>query len=191
MSRSATRRRKALFGVLALLVLAGAGLVLLASRFLGDVTPASGATSASGPSGDQDAEAPVRDDVLDGPPPAPVDPPPGDSQVLPGPSPAPAALRPVTVDPTYSGWDPGPGDVVAGGSISEVIESGGTCTLTLTRDGVVVSGSAEATPDATTTSCGDVRAGGSDLTSGTWDAVLAYESPLSVGESRVFSVVVP
>ena len=192
MSRSVSRRRPVVLGVLALLVLGAAGLAYLASWFDGGAPRASDAASASASPGALDADAPAPDEVLGGPSAAPASGSPSTStSTTTSPAPAPGALRPVAVNSTYAGWDPGAAEVVAGGFVSEVVETGGTCTLTLTRDGVTTSGTSDASPDAVTTSCGEVRAGGPELVPGSWDAVLSYESAESAGASAVFSVVVP
>jgi hypothetical protein len=195
MSRSATRRRPIVLGGLTLLVVGGAGAFFLVGPSGAEgTTPAAGTTSQSGvPIGNTGAPAP--DEELDEPTAAPTEPADGAVETSPSasarPSSTAAALRSVVVNHTYSGWDPGAASVVAGGFIADVVENGGTCTLTLTRDGVVVSGTAEATADASTTSCGEVRVGDPDLDSGAWDAVLSYSSARSTGESDVFTVVVP
>ncbi|WP_347057884.1 hypothetical protein ABC795_14455 [Blastococcus sp. HT6-30] len=190
MSRSATRRPVVL-GVLALLVLGGVGLLFLLSRPDGGTSPSGDGAGVSQPTADRDADAPVVDEVLDEPSAVPTEPADEDPEAVPITAPAPDALRPVVVMSTYSGWDPGAGEAVAGGFVGDAVESGGTCTLTLSRGGVVASGSAEAVPDAATTSCGEVRAGGPALVPGTYEAVLSYTSARSTGESAVFSVVVP
>jgi hypothetical protein len=184
-------------GGLALLVVGGAGAFFLMGPSGGEGTSsAAGTTSQSGlPIGNTGAPAP--DEEPDQPTAVSTEPADGVAGTSPSPSGSArpsstaAAQRSVVVNPTYSGWDPQAGSVVAGGFVADVVENGGTCTLTLTRDGVVASGSAEATADASTTSCGEVRAGDADLGSGTWDAVLSYASARSTGESDVFTVVVP
>lgn len=197
MSRTTTRRRPIVLGGLALLVMGGAGAFLLVGPSGAEGTSSAAGTTSqpSVPVGNTGAAA--TDEGPDQPSAAPTAPAGGVVETSPGPSVSvrpsstTAALRSVLVSPTYSGWDPGAGAVVAGGFIADVVENGGTCTLTLTRDGVVVSGSAEATADASTTSCGEVRAEDPDLGSGTWEAVLSYASTRSTGESAAFSVVVP
>jgi hypothetical protein len=195
MSRSAKRRRPIVLGGLTLLVVGGAGAFFLVGPPGGEgTTSAAGTTSQSGvPIGNTGAPAP--DEELEESTAASTEPADGVVETGPSasarPSSTAAALRSVVVNPTYSGWDPQAAAVVAGGFIADVVENGGTCTLTLTRDGVVASGSAEATADASTTSCGEVRAGGAEVGSGTWEAVLSYSSARSTGESDVFTVVVP
>ncbi|MGY1719543.1 hypothetical protein ACI8AG_10920 [Blastococcus sp. SYSU DS0552] len=122
-----------------------------------------------------------------------------DGETTPVPSAAPptpaatpsAAPRAVDVSPTYSGWDRPTAGVVVGGVVSGVIEGGGTCTATLTRNGVSAEGSSDGVPDARTTSCGEIRVPGDRLSSGEWSATLTYRSPTSAGESATFTVVVP
>ncbi len=107
------------------------------------------------------------------------------------PSTTPSGPAPVAVNVTWSGWDDTTATVLAGGFVGDVVESGGTCTLTLTLGGVVVTGESPAEPDATSTSCGEVVVPGSGLAAGTWEAVLSYSSGRSAGQSAPFTVVVP
>lgn len=109
-----------------------------------------------------------------------------------------ATDEPVVVDTeavpvvlTYSAWSPADRQVLAGGYVTGVIEDGGVCTLTLTRNGatVVVEGAAMA--DATTTVCGGLSVAGSRLTAGTWQAVLSYASSTHTGASSAAAVEVP
>ncbi|SDO14678.1 hypothetical protein SAMN05660199_01356 [Klenkia soli] len=92
---------------------------------------------------------------------------------------------------TYAQFQSDTGTVQANGFVSGVIQDGGTCTLTLRREGqddVVVTTVASA--DATTTSCGLLETG-TGLASGTWDVELAYSSDTASGSSAVDEVVVP
>ena len=98
--------------------------------------------------------------------------------------------RSVPVTTTYAGVLAGGSSVEAGGYV-DVVELGGTCTLTLTRDDAVETATAEATPAATTTACGGLAIPLSDLASGTWEAVLGYESDRSAGEAPAVEVEVP
>ncbi|MGY1743502.1 MULTISPECIES: hypothetical protein [unclassified Blastococcus] len=103
----------------------------------------------------------------------------------------PAGPVEVTVVPTYSAWDPIASAFVAGGYVPDVIEDGGTCTLTLSHNGVVLTGESVASADATTTDCAEVRIAAEELAPGPWEAVLGYASAGATGESAPFSVVVP
>ncbi|MGY1813429.1 hypothetical protein [Blastococcus sp. SYSU D00820] len=172
-------------------VLVGAVVVYLWYRSGQDQQPASD-TSAAQPTGGASTTAPATagEPEASGGAAAPTDEPLPPTAV-PTTAPLPASPAPVSVLMSYSGWDAPASAVVAGGFVPDLLESDGTCTLTLTRDGVVLSGGSEATPDASTTSCGEVRVSGAELTSGPWQATLSYASPRSAGESQPFTVVVP
>jgi hypothetical protein len=92
------------------------------------------------------------------------------------------------VNVTFYGWDATRQVVQVGGYVTGVIESGGTCTLTLTQGGRTVTGSGPARPDATTTSCGALTVAGSQLGSGSWSAVLSYRSADHTGTSAAVPV---
>jgi hypothetical protein len=195
MSRSARRTRLPALLVLALVLVAAGG----AWWWLRDVGPSAAETQAGAAT-----DAPY-DGSLDGggtvagtPASGGED---GDAGLSPSATPSatptarstssPAALRPVDVAPTYSGWDPPSSGVVVGGIVTGVIEDGGTCTVTLTRDGLTAEGSSAGVPDARNSSCGEIRVPGAALSSGEWSAVLTYRSATSSGESASFPVVVP
>lgn len=74
-------------------------------------------------------------------------------------------------------------NVEANGYISETIESGGTCTLTLEMNGVTVSQSKEALPDAQSTVCGLLTIDRSRLSAGEWKVRLSYSSDKYQGTS--------
>jgi hypothetical protein len=101
------------------------------------------------------------------------------------------SARPVTVVPTYYGWDAASTAVLMGGYVNGVQESGGVCTLTLTRGGTSVHGSSTARPNASTTACAEISVPGSKLSAGRWRGVLSYRSPRAAGSSAPVSVVVP
>jgi hypothetical protein len=94
----------------------------------------------------------------------------------------------VPVVMTYSGWNASARQVMVGGYVSGVIESGGTCTLTLSRAGARVTAHGPARPDAATTACGGLTVPGTSLTSGTWKAVLSYASKASAGTSSAVDI---
>jgi hypothetical protein len=110
-----------------------------------------------------------------------------------------ATDAPVTAEPgpslplvvTFADWDAAAGVVEAAGYVSGVAESGGTCTLTLTRGGSSVTATSAAEPDRSATSCFGLTVPGDRLGSGTWSAVLSYESPASQAESSATEVQVP
>ena len=113
----------------------------------------------------------------------------------PGVDPSPTATDPTSVAGldvvlTYAQYQSDTGTVQANGFVSGVIEDGGTCTLTLRRDGAEVDVRTLGSADATTTSCGLLETG-TDLTPGTWDAQLTYSSATGDGSSATGEVVVP
>jgi hypothetical protein len=110
-----------------------------------------------------------------------------------------ATDAPVTVSPgrtasifiTQHGWNSSSGQVEISGYLAGLYETEGTCTVTLTAGSRSVSASTPATPDATSTSCGGLAVPGSKLSSGTWSAVVTYESATSRGTSEPVQVDVP
>ncbi|MGY5885446.1 hypothetical protein [Modestobacter lacusdianchii] len=94
---------------------------------------------------------------------------------------------------TFSGWTDSTEAVEFGAYVPSVAESDGTCTLTLTAE----SGAGSATttvpgePDSSSTSCPMLAIAGSELSSGTWSAVVSYASPSTSGESNAVEVIVP
>ena len=97
----------------------------------------------------------------------------------------------VTPQLTYYGWDDAIGGVEAGGIVMGIVESGGTCTLTLTRGSTAVDVSAEAVDNVTSTSCPALTVPGDRLESGTWQATLSYESESFRGVGDAVEVEVP
>jgi hypothetical protein len=88
-------------------------------------------------------------------------------------------------------WDYPTSSVRAAGYVSGVLELEGSCTLTITNGTTEREVTAAAEPDATTMTCGTLTVPGQDLTSGTWSAVLRYESGTARGESAPADVDVP
>lgn len=97
----------------------------------------------------------------------------------------------VSVATTYHGWDAAARAVVIGGFVGGVVESGGTCTLSLTRGDVSLQTQSPAEPDATTTTCGELVLADGALTAGTWQAVLSYASEGNAGASVPVTIEVP
>lgn len=122
------------------------------------------------------------------------------------PSSSPSAPTSETPAPTPTPTDPDPGlpgtevqlavsrTSGAGGRISvrafivDVVESGGTCTLTMRHGSVERTAEAAAVADASTTICGPLTI--RDVVSGAWDGTVSYTSPSAHGEVDV-EVVVP
>ena len=92
---------------------------------------------------------------------------------------------------TYSGWDAGNRVVEVDGYVQQVVEDGGTCTLTLTKGGASATASRPATADVSSTSCGALTVPADQLSSGTWSAVVSYASSTSQGSSAPLDVQVP
>lgn len=109
-------------------------------------------------------------------------------------SPAPtasASAASATVVVTYSGWTDADAAVEFGAYVAGLAESGGTCTLTLTSGSRSARAQVSGEPDAASTSCPGMAVPGDELASGTWTAVVSYESPSTSGESDPVEVVVP
>jgi hypothetical protein len=110
-----------------------------------------------------------------------------------------ATDSPVTVAPgdeavvfvTYLTWIESSAAVEEGSYVQGVVESGGVCTLTLSQGASTVTATAQAEPDATTTSCGGIAIPRDRLSAGDWSAVVSYESPTTRGSSEASEVTVP
>ena len=89
---------------------------------------------------------------------------------------------------TFWGQSAAGSDFEIGGYAPGVIEDGGNCTVTLTKDGRSASGSSAGKKDASTTSCGSMVVKRSSLSPGTWSAVLSYDSPAANGTSEAVKV---
>ena len=119
-----------------------------------------------------------------------------EGSTVPSPSAAPTTAppadgrTPTSVVVTFAEWSTASGAVEAAG-LADVVESGGTCTLTLTQGAATVTTSITAEPDAASTSCGTLTVPRADLAPGRWTGVLRYASTASVGESASFTIEVP
>ena len=91
--------------------------------------------------------------------------------------------QPVTPIIVTVGQEDDTKNVTARGLIPGIFESGGTCTLTLTKGGQSVSGSNPAVVDAQSITCGQLEVDRSKLSSGTWSAVISYSSGTYEGKS--------
>lgn len=106
---------------------------------------------------------------------------------------------PVTPDPgadvavqiSYSGWNAATMTVEVDGYVADVAESGGTCTLTLTQGATSVTATVPADREPSVTSCSGARIPRTQLSPGTWTAVLSYDSAGSHGDSSPARVAVP
>lgn len=89
------------------------------------------------------------------------------------------------VIPVISSWGQNDrGGLEINGFIPEIIESGGTCTITLEKNGSTVTQAKTANADAQTTSCGLITTPISSLSRGTWTATLSYDSDTAGGSSE-------
>lgn len=108
------------------------------------------------------------------------------------PSAGPAGQPGVTaVAISFSAWNATDQVAEVGAYAVDVIETGGACTLTLTRGSVTRTTRGIAEPDATTTSCGYLAVPGSDLSRGEWTVAVNYESPTATGVSDATTIEVP
>jgi hypothetical protein len=97
----------------------------------------------------------------------------------------------VSVSISYFGWDAHTKEVEVGSFVQGVVESDGSCTLTLTKGTSSVQTTAAAIAAASSTSCTELDTPGSRLPSGSWKAVVTYRSSTSHGSSRAVEVTVP
>jgi hypothetical protein len=84
---------------------------------------------------------------------------------------------------TSWGYSKVSGNAEISGYVPGVIESGGICTLTLKKGPSEVKETKSASPDAQNTSCGLISISRSQLSPGTWSAVLSYSSATAQGSS--------
>lgn len=108
----------------------------------------------------------------------------------PAPTETPGSGDSVAVVITYASWEPESAAVEVGAYVAAV-DASGTCTLTLTQAGRAQTQTIDALADASTMSCGGFLIAGSDLSAGTWDAVVSYTSTQLSGSSEPVKVVVP
>jgi hypothetical protein len=91
----------------------------------------------------------------------------------------------------YVDYDAAGRRVEASGFIAGVVESGGTCTLTLVKGPTQVTATTHSEADATTSNCGSLTVPRDKLAPGTWQASLSYASAGSKGTSQPVTVEVP
>ncbi|WP_156099229.1 hypothetical protein [Bifidobacterium psychraerophilum] len=87
-----------------------------------------------------------------------------------------------------SWWDAGDEGISANGSVNNVIENGGTCSLTASKGTTVKSVSKQSIANATTTACGEMTIPISQLSSGDWVIELKYTSNTASGSSATQNV---
>lgn len=128
-------------------------------------------------------------DVSSPPTPAPSTPAPTDAPPA-TPDPAAPALNPTTVTASFWGFDAATATAQVGG-YADVVETGGTCTLVLTRGDARASAAGASQPDAASTTCGTLAIPRSELSAGSWTAELSYTSATSTGVAPTFTIEVP
>ena len=189
--RPSRRRRTLLVLLLAVAIAAAAGFWLTTraddgDTTAGDVDPVAAPTSEAPASGEPVA---TLEPERTGGAPVPTAPP---SEVATDtPVPTEDAGREVSPQLTYYGWDATIPGVEAGGIVMDIVESGGTCTLTLRQGQSSVDVSTDAVDNVTSTSCPAMTVPGDRLTPGTWLATLSYESGTSQGTGDAVEVEVP
>jgi hypothetical protein len=185
MQMSRGRRWIVALSVIAALAAAGGGYVLTrgwpGTSASSDASSSSGATTVATPTPEPAQQSPVAPDA----------PNPSSGQTVATDEPVVVDTEAVPVVLTYSAWSAADRKVLAGGYVTGVIEDGGVCTLTLTRNGATVVAEGAAMADATTTVCGGLSIAGSQLAAGTWQAVLSYASSTHTGASAAVAVEVP
>ena len=97
----------------------------------------------------------------------------------------------VQVTVTFAGWNESSGEVQVDGFVTGAVGDDGTCTLSLTKDGRTVTGSAPAVANGSMTACGGLAVPGGQVSAGTWQAVLGYRSADHSGTSDGWDVEVP
>lgn len=92
---------------------------------------------------------------------------------------------------SIASWNTSTKDVEFSAYAAGIVESGGTCVVEMVKGNLRATGRTAAVPDATTTSCGDLRVPGAAVSSGTWSATITYTSPSASGISAPSDVMVP
>jgi len=102
----------------------------------------------------------------------------------PAPAPTPGAVQ--TVEPTITYIGQYDAEIEASAFISSVIEDGGTCTLTLKKNGTsqTVVKTTQGAKDARSTRCPLFTFAASELAKGSWTATISYDSAAARGVSK-------
>ncbi|MGY2129212.1 hypothetical protein [Blastococcus sp. SYSU DS0617] len=192
-SRPSGRRRTLVFLLFAVAVAVAAGFWLTTradddrDTTAGNASPTAAATT-SPPVTDSEELASLGPDRTGG---APVPTEPATEVATDSPVPTQDSSAEVTPQLTYYGWSADLKAVEAGGIVLGLVESGGTCTLTLSQGGTAVEVTATAVDNVTSTSCPAMTVPGARLAPGTWQATLSYESGTSQGVADAVAVEVP
>jgi len=116
---------------------------------------------------------------------------PAPTSVATDPEPSEAPVGAGSIRITYADWNDQARVVEAGGILPDVVEAGGVCTLTVSKDDVSVTATIEGLPDARSTNCGGLVVPGESLSPGTWTVVISYESNRSRASSEPTQVEIP
>lgn len=90
-----------------------------------------------------------------------------------------------------SWWSADESGIAANGGVNNLIEEGGTCTLTASKGSASVTASSTSIANATTTSCGKIVIPRNKLSAGQWQIRLSYVSEKAAGTSSQQSVQLP
>lgn len=93
-----------------------------------------------------------------------------------------------SVDVVITTWTQNDGKVKVNGYAAGIVENGGTCTLTLEKNGQRVTASRPAQPNVSTTTCGQSTIDATELSSGIWQATLSYSSDNYEGTSEPVAI---
>lgn len=93
-----------------------------------------------------------------------------------------------TVTPTLGYYAYKGGTLSLGGGVSGLVDSGGTCTVTLRKGTVSVSRDFRAEPGPSSTDCGEMEIASPDFSTGTWSLTIRYSSPRAAGISTATEV---
>ena len=88
------------------------------------------------------------------------------------------------VTPVITSWGQSDGKVEVAARVPGILEEGGLCTLTLTRNDVSRTGTSNGIANVSEVSCGFIAIPRSSLTVGEWFATVAYSSLKTSGKSE-------
>jgi hypothetical protein len=80
------------------------------------------------------------------------------------------------------------GTLTLGGGVSGLVDTGGTCTVSVSRAGTTVSQKFTASPGPSSTDCGAMSISSPKFTAGTWSLTISYSSPRARGVSAATAV---
>ncbi|NII50176.1 hypothetical protein [Frigoribacterium endophyticum] len=108
------------------------------------------------------------------------------------PAPAPPA-DPAPVSPlvTFDQWTASTRTLAVGATVPGVVETGGTCTLSVTDGAATVEGSFAALPSASSTDCGSMSLQSDSFSPGQWTVSVTYVSATSAGSVDDYEVTIP